>query len=572
MDLSHYPRPDFRRERFMLLDGIWDFDFDDEDRGLFEKWYLGHDYKRKIKVPFVYQAPLSGLGIEENHNILWYSRKFEYNLTSNKHLHLSIGASDYKTDVFINGEHVATHIGGYTPFSADITFLLKKGENNITVRVLDYPDPAQLRGKQYWKTPDRCWYKAHSGIWQSVWLEERDELYIECVHFTPSISDGSVKIHTILSSRPNNAITVNLDILFKGCLVNKVSFLITEREGEITLPVNGNDYIDEDGYWSPDNPVLYDVDISLSSGDKVSSYFGMREVEVRDGIIFLNNRPLYQRLVLDQGYYSDGHVTARTNEDYINDLSLVKSMGFNGVRMHQKIEDPRFYYQADRLGVLVWGELPSGYIYSDKEREEIIRSIELFICRDYNHPSIITWVPLNESWGVRKIALDKATQNFANTLYSLIKSLDPTRLVDTNDGWEQVESDILGIHDYVKDGEGLKKHWENPEKTLKSVADWRPVYSKGYSYKGEPVILSEFGGIAFLSDETQGWGYSGVEKDERSFLLRLGSLIDALRANPLFQGFCYTQLFDTYQEVNGLLTQERKIKVDIEKLREIFSK
>ena len=572
IDRSRYPRPDFIRKDITSLDGEWLFDFDDENLGVKEKWYVSHDYKRRITVPFPHQSELSGINDSSIHPIMWYSRFINKKPSQNKRLFLCFGAVDNTVDVFINGCHVSHHEGGYLPFSADITDYVKGKDDTITVRVEDYPDPSEIRGKQYWQQPDRCWYTGFSGIWQSVYLEERVDTYISSVKFIPSTVDNTVEVRVSLSTQYPKETKVNCLITLRDKIINESSLLLQGREGKTVNSLHGDDLIDEDSYWSPDNPVLYDVMIKTDTGDEVYSYFGLREIEIRNGIIYLNNRPLYQRLVLNQGYYPKGHSTPSSVEQYKTDLMLIKEMGFNGVRMHQKIEDPHFYYFADTLGLLVWGELPSGYLFSDHERKSVIDQMTAFISRDFNHPSIITWVPFNESWGVRKISSNKEQQVFVEAIYSLIKALDPTRLVDSNDGWEQVKSDILGIHDYARDGEALSSHWKRGKETLCDTVGWRPIYAQNHQYSGEPILLTEFGGIALSEGEKEGeWGYEGIERNTEDFLKRLESLMISIKENPLFQGFCYTQFADVYQEINGLVDDNHKPKLDVEAIRRVIT-
>ena len=323
-------------------------------------------------------------------------------------------------------------------------------------------------------------------------------------------------------------------------------------------------------------PSLYEVELILTYGnlsDRVSSYFGMRKIEVRNGHILLNNKPLYQRLILDQAYWEESLLTAPSDQSFIDDITLIKEMGFNGVRLHQKIEDPRFYYWADRLGLLVWAEMPSTYSYNQRATWNITRELHDFIARDRNHPSIICWVPLNESWGVRNIYANPDQQRFAVSLYHFIRMLDPSRLINTNDGWEQVTSDMCGIHDYIGDGESFSHIWKDIPTLLDGTTQGRMIYASGFSYEGQPILVTEFGGIAFSSDmKGNNWGYADSVENETQFLARLRSLIKAISEKKELQGFCYTQLTDVMQEVNGLLSITRKPKCPIEEIRNIIQK
>jgi hypothetical protein len=306
--------------------------------------------------------------------------------------------------------------------------------------------------------------------------------------------------------------------------------------------------------------------------DKVKTYFGMRKISVKGDMILLNNRPLYQKLILDQGYWPESLITPPSDEAIKYDIEMTKKMGFNGARKHQKIEDPRYYYWADKLGLLVWGEVPSAYNFNSEEISNITLEFMEFINRDYNHPCIITWVPLNESWGVRNIVSDKNQQDFAKALYYTAKALDGTRLVSSNDGWEQVTSDINAVHDYVARGEAFEKKYSDNEKLFEGSVDWRMLYAEGEKYNGEPVIITEYGGIAFANNASgQNWGYGYGVKDEEDFFERYEGLLKAIKNTPYIRGYCYTQLTDVLQEVNGLMTPDRKMKVDIERVKKANS-
>ena len=283
----------------------------------------------------------------------------------------------------------------------------------------------------------------------------------------------------------------------------------------------------------------------------------------------LNNRPLYQKLILDQGYWPESLLTPPSDEAIRFDIEMTKKMGFNGARKHQKIEDPRYYYWADRLGLLVWGEMPSAYDFNTEEIENITREWMEFINRDYNHPCIITWVPFNESWGVRNIYTDKNQQNFALTLYHISKAIDGTRLVSTNDGWENVKSDFCAIHDYIAWGEEFAEKYCDKSILYELNTSGRMTFAQGYEYEGQPVIITEYGGIAFESPDRKAWGYHEAVKDVQGFINRYSSITDAIRKTKYIRGYCYTQLTDVMQEINGLMTADRKLKVPLDEIQKI---
>lgn len=318
-------------------------------------------------------------------------------------------------------------------------------------------------------------------------------------------------------------------------------------------------------------PQYYDLKVELLDPngevlDTVESYFGMRKIETRDGKVYLNDRPLYQRLVLDQGYFPGGLLTAPTDEDLRRDIELAKEMGFNGARKHQKIEDPRWLYWADTLGFLVWGEMANAYTYSPDYVRRIIAEWQEALCRDHNHPCIIAWVPMNESWGVSELATDPKQREHLLALYHLTRSLDSTRLVISNDGWEHALTDLCTIHNY-HDVEDLAASYATSESGVAARPVNRPIYVPGYGYRGEPILITEFGGIAFSGGRRTDWGYRTVA-DAGEFLERHEALIAALIHCEPVQGFCYTQLTDVEQEVNGLLTFDRTPKADLARIRD----
>lgn len=572
-----YPRPDFQRAEWLNLNGEWNFEFDDSNLGEVEGWYKSHDYSRKITVPFCYQSKLSGINSQELHEYLWYKKEFELPESFNgKNVLLHFGAVDYIAKVWVNGEYAGNHKGGHINFKLDVTRFLVQGKNVIVVKAEDKYDTVQPRGKQYWKEkPDRCWYTATSGIWQSVWLESVGEVNIDRFRITPDIDRKNVFVELFLNNFVDEA-ELEVTVTYKGGIVKKLCTAITDRISKLTLDIREEDYIDEVHYWTPERPNLYDIEFKLTKKgeqlDLVKSYFGMRKISVKGDLVLLNNKPYYQRLILDQGYWPESLLTPPSDEAIIYDIEMTKKFGFNGARKHQKFEDPRYYYWADKLGLLVWGEMPSAYNFNAEQIENVTAEWIEFISRDYNHPCIVTWVPLNESWGVRNIISDRKQQSFARSLYYITKSLDDTRLISTNDGWEMVDTtDIVGIHDYVAWGENFTPRYLDMETLLESDAQGRMLYAEGNQYLGQPILLTEYGGIAFEDKSKESWGYYGAVKDEGSFFKRYSSITGAIKGIQYIRGYCYTQLTDVMQEVNGLMTADRKVKIDVEKFREINS-
>lgn len=572
---SELPRPDFAREDWVSLNGTWMFAFDDNKRGLDLNYHRGENYDREITVPFCFQSELSGINESEYHETVWYARNF---LITDKEIKntclLKFGAVDYEANIWINGEYVGCHEGGHVQFSFDISRYLREGSNLLAVSARDDRSCDRARGKQSWSDdPDLYWYSNTTGIWQSVWLEFTGGCHLTNLHLIPDIDNRAVGLELFLS-QPDKAL-LEVEISYAGSRKKWFSTVIHDSYVRECITLGEEDYIDEIHYWSPEKPQLYDITVTLIKEgqvtDRVSSYFGMRKIHTADGDVYLNNKLLYQRLVLDQGYWKESMMTPPSDEAIRRDVELTLKMGFNGVRKHQKFEDPRFYYWADRLGLLVWGELPSGYLFNTNEIRNLEREWLDFVDQTYNHPSVITWVLFNESWGVRNIVADKRQQAFASGLYYMTKAFDGTRPVSSNDGWEQVENtDLFAIHDYVRDGDELRSRYRDFDKFCKTGVGRRRVLAEGQSYKGQPFILSEFGGVAFTGGVGKDWGYNETAANREEFIGRIKSMVDAVWEQREMKGFCYTQLTDVMQEINGLLDEEHNPKVDIKELHSVF--
>ena len=573
---NEYPRPHFRRDNWLSLNGIWEFEFDDNHDGEIRGIHSGKvKLEKEINVPFTYQYPDSGIGDKTFHDTLWYRRSFVYDRAGERAI-LGFNGSDYITTVWVNGNFAVSHQGGFAPFTADITKFLKEGENVIVVRCYDPLDPTIPRGKQSWiNDPFACWYTPNSGIWQSVWIDYVGADSIEDFSITPDIDTNSFSGEIKLSNA--SADLIEMQVYYDGKLLKRQMFSPDGKYTRYTVSMMEINFVDEITYWAPEHPNLFYVDIILHKDgsvlDTVHTRFGMRKISVSDdGRVLLNNKPLYQRLILDQGYWKNSGLTPPDVDALKFDLTYMKEAGFNGARKHQKFEDPYYYYLADELGLLTWCEMPSSYnfntdevAYVTKEWQEIVNTAKKF-------SSIITYVPINESWGVRKALTSKEQQNFAKSLYYLTKSIDPSRLVSTNDGWENLsDSDILAIHDYASLGKELwVKYNENTYND--AFQTFRRVYANDNPYLGQPVLLTEFGGIMFERDQKDNnWGYNSAAKNDDEFLARLKELVDGIY-DADFQGFCYTQMTDVQQEVNGLLDDEHNPKIDPKKIRDILVK
>lgn len=569
-----YPRPQLERADWLNLNGEWRFEYDDTDTGLTERWFASAAFSRRITVPFAYQSRLSGIGETDFHDIVWYEREFELPETwAGRRVLLHFGAVDYEAQVWVNGLWVTQHEGGHVPFHADITHALQPGSNRVTVRAQDVSkDLEQPRGKQYWERESASiFYTRTTGIWQTVWLEPVHETHLERFKVTPDIDNGQIQLQCELAGfAPDTQIDVK--ILYAGQPIAALTHAADEVRSLLTVAVGSGDDLH---LWSPESPALYDLTLRVHRGgetlDEVTSYFGMRKISIEDGQVMLNNQPYYMRLVLDQGYHPDGLLTFPSDEAIKRDAELTKAMGFNGARKHQKVEEPRYLYWADRLGLLVWGEMANAYRYSEIAVRRITQEWLAAIERDFNHPSIVAWVPINESWGVPDLPGDPRQTDHLLALYHLVRSVDPTRLVISNDGWEHARTDLLTIHDYEGDGDVLHERYASLESILQVRPANRDLYAPGYSYDGAPVLVTEFGGIGYQKDEQEGWGYTTATDDDE-FIRRYRAVIDAILASPVVQGFCYTQFSDVEQEINGLLTYDRQPKVDLAIIQQITAR
>ncbi len=591
---TEYPRPQLVRENWKNLNGKWRFAFDDQDIGIKEQWFEKEEkYPYTIEVPFVYQSKLSGIGLREPHDIVWYQKEFEIAWTQHEAVILHMGAVDYEADIYINGNHVCSHIGGHTSFEVDITdFLRQEGRQVISVRAKDpCTDESIPRGKQFWEEKSRgIWYTNTTGIWQTVWLEVVEQQHIKALYITPQFDAGKVQVDLEIANAGTESVlwyyifyhgekvaSGSVDVTVQKRTLEKISFTADLFQEHIFR----TNYHGESWAWTPETPNLFDMELSLTAGseilDKVYSYFGMRKVEAKNGMVYLNNMPYYQKLILDQGYWPEGLLTAPSDEDYRKDIQMAKDMGFNGCRKHQKTEDPRFLHWADKMGFLVWGECANAAVFNRESVERLMIEWKDILKRDYNHPCIITWVPVNESWGVPNIAFDRQQQHFSQALYHLLHTLDTTRLVISNDGWAATDTDIVAVHNYAhgqaqetEQYQYFKETLSTKEYLLKRHSSPWPNFAEGFCYQGQPILLTEFGGIGYNVVEQSGWGYTLVESEE-AFLCEYKRVLEAVLASKALWGFCYTQLTDVEQEVNGLLTYDRRPKCDLGKICEINS-
>ena len=585
-----YPRPQFVRDNWVNLNGTWDFGFDDANQGEKEKWYETFPGELKIEVPFTYETKLSGIQDERRHDNIWYHKTITVDaskLTDNRLL-IHFEGSDFHTKLWVNGAYAGDHKGGYARFSFDITELVKDGENELTVKVEDSFDTQQPRGKQRWIDENfGCWYVQTTGIWKTVWTEYVPDIRLDYVKMTPNLHDMALEIEYQIdapeSAMAGGNLMVVATVTFGDMLISKTMTVMTSDHTKTKIDVfhktNGQANCGMEWgvrTWSPESPDLYDITFEVVSDgkilDTVGSYFAMREIRIDGSNILLNGHPLYQRLILDQGYWKDSHLTPPSEEALIEDIDKIHALGYNGLRKHQKIEDERFLYWCDVKGMLVWSEMAAAYEYSDYAVEEFTREWLEIVHQNYNHPCIITWTPFNESWGISQVETEPMQQHFTEMIYHLTKSIDRYRPVIVNDGWEHTVSDIITLHDYEEVGETFyKRYMEFKEQILTTEvyhSSSKSALANGFAYKGQPIIISEYGGIAFNNDDS-GWGYGNKVNTKEDFIRRFDEITTAVKELPYCCGFCYTQVSDVQQEINGLMDMDRNFKVDPAVIKEI---
>ena len=574
-----YPRPQLQRSNWMSLNGLWKFTFD--DAGHFVLPSDISSWTHTIEVPFAPECVRSGIGDTGFHPNCWYEREFDFTKGQGRVL-LHFGAVDYYARVWVNDQFVGDHEGGHTPFSIDITPVWNEnGTQKVAVWVQDDPcDLAKPRGKQDWQLePHSIWYPRTTGIWQTVWVEHVPTTYIDRIGWAPQFERWEIGFRAFIAGEHLNGLQLKVKLILGNQLLVNDSYEVFNGEAhrQIAFSDPGIDDYRNELLWSPEKPTLIQAEIQLWDKDQlldeVKSYTAMRTVGIQRDRFMLNGRPYYLRLVLDQGYWPDTLMTAPSDEALRRDVELAKSMGFNGVRKHQKIEDPRFLYWADVLGLMVWEEMPSAYRFTPKAVKRILHEWTEVINRDISHPCIVVWVPFNESWGVPNLTETAAHRDYVQALYYLTKTLDPTRPVIGNDGWESITTDIIAIHDYDTQPQRLVKRY-GAEVKLSDLFDrkrpgGRVLTLDGYPHQGQPVMLTEFGGIGYAIGEPEAdkaWGYersSNISELE----MKYAALLETVNRIEIFSGFCYTQFTDTFQEANGLLYADRTPKFPLEAIR-----
>ena len=602
MKRPEYPRPQFVRSEWLCLNGEWEFEIDQGDSGL-ERGLLERSLIEKIQVPFCPESRLSGIERKDFLKAVWYRRKLSIPAEwKSSRVLLHFQAVDYDTMAWINGKEAGRHRGGFSPFTFDITELLAPGEEGVLVlRARDGDEMPQPRGKQTRSYEGYgALYGRTTGIWQTVWLEPVPQIHLKRPRITPDLASGSFRItQEISNSRPGTRLSITVSDQ-AGIVVSQTVNAVSDFTPSVSMQIPPQRL----RLWSPDDPHLYDLKIELMNEegtvlDSARSYAGMRSISIEGKAVKLNGNTLFQRLVLDQGYYPEGLMTAPSDEDLIQDIRLSQSVGFNGARLHQKVFEERFLFHADRMGYLVWGEfgdwgarglssLPHHQRFSPAYITEWLEVLQ----RDYSHPSIIGWCPLNETW--QPITdfiseLDDVTRG----MYLATKAMDLTRPVLDTSGYSHriVDVDIYDSHDYEQNPEILRVNqsglasgkpyrntWMERQQAARYVerdAWGRNIMNEwSVEYQGQPYFVSEFGGIWWSSDQehVQSWGYGERPKSIEEFYERFEKLCEVLMQNPDMFGYCYTQLTDIDQEENGIFKYDRSSKFNAERLHAIQSK
>lgn len=562
---GEFPRPRLMRETWLNLNGVWQFEIDHGDSGRERGLVEAAGLSGTITVPFCPESALSGVAYKDFMAAVWYKREIALpeSWTGGRVL-LHVGAADHAAEAWVNGQSVGVHKGGYCSFSREITQALRSGANTITICARDNARGGrQPRGKQSESYQSRgCDYTRTTGIWQTVWLEYVPPVYICSLRSTPDAVNGRVHIEAAVDGDAAG-MTMTAAVSYEGAAVGQQSCRVEGSHVRLTVELS------EIHLWEAGHGRLYDLQLTLAGSggeDCVSSYFGLRSVGWSGKAMQLNGRNVFQRLVLDQGYYPDGIYTAPSDEALKADIELSMALGFNGARLHQKVFEPRFLYWADRLGYLVWGEYASWGldITTSRGLEDFLPEWIEVLQRDYSHPSIVGWCPFNETWD-----RDGTRQNdeVLRIVYLTTKAIDPTRPVIDTSGHYHVATDIFDVHDYEQDPQTFTSRYD----AMNAGGEIFTAFPDRQRYDEQPYFVSEYGGIWWNPGQTddRSWGYGHRPNSEAEFLQRYAALTGALLNNPSICAFCYTQLTDIEQEVNGLYTYDRKPKFDPAAIRAV---
>lgn len=588
-----YPRPQLVRARHVALDRRVGFAHDDADAGLAQHWERDDArFDRTIQLPFAPESAASGIAETGYHPYVWYripvtpADLAETGYRPGLRLLLHFGAVDHEAIVFVDGQRVGEHVGGQTAFHLDITDALgaEPGarEHVVVVRAADDPLDTRLpRGKQDWQEdPHAIWYHRTTGIWRTVWLEAVPPLHIDRLTWVTDVTHLQVRAHVELNRRPRTPAALRLDLSYEDLAVASVTASVSGRSVEVVADLSTIDEaaMRDDLLWAPQHPTLFDARLTLEADgqepDEIASYLGVRDVRAGRDRLLVNFEPVTLRAVLEQGFWPESGFTPPSTEAMRAEVQLVLDLGLNCARIHQKVEDPRLLYWADRLGLMLWGETAAAYNF-DSRAVQLLSTEWIEIVRaNASHPSIVAWVPFNESWGVLQVARDGAQQAYVRGLTDLTRALDPTRPVISNDGWEHANSDLLTIHDYDWRHDALRERYSpeglaHLERTLGPAG--RSLSAGERQRLDVPVLLTEIGGVRYVTEpsaETM-WGYSSAT-DADDYERRIRAIIEPVKESPVVGGYCWTQLTDTLQEANGLCDEHRRPKLPVETLRSLL--
>lgn len=574
-----HPRPVLVRPQWAPLDGPAGFATDDEGVGLDERWWERPErLDRTITLPFPPESRASGIADERPHPVVWYrialpaERLAAAGHRPGRRLLLHFGGVDYHAIVWVDGVEAGSHEGGQSPFALDVTDALTGGgPHTVVVRAWDDPhDRSQPRGKQTWRDePAGIWYQRSTGIWRPVWIESVPPVHVRRILWRTPAAEKAVTAVIELNRRPRRPLPLRLGLAHRGRPLARASAVARERITTVRLTVPGGAGL----RWGPEHPELVDAVVAVGD-DLVSSYLGLREIGTTPRALTLDGRPVYLRQVLEQCYWPDSLFSAPSARALADEAELVLRLGFNGMRIHQQSADPRLLHWADRLGLLVFGEIGAAHDFDSEAVRRLRREWAQVVRANQGHPSIVCWVPVNESWGFPDIPRRPEQARAAAALARLTRSIDPSRPALSNDGWHHVDSDLLTVHDYDANPARLRLRYRGrqmerwtapgvlgPARAFVVVGSDQPV--------DLPVLLDEFGGVDFRPNGGRGWGYSTVRTRGR-FVRRIGELVAAVRASDALGGYCWTQLTDTGQETNGLCDENRRPKAPVQELAAIF--
>lgn len=572
MIAPEYPRPSMYREHWRSLEGRWEFDFFDDYPITDAVHRVSGTLGMTIEVPFTYQCERSGIGDHTYHPCMVYRRRVK--LTEQELMQriiLHFGAVDYEAGIWIDGQCIGTHTGGYTPFSFDITSIIDGDEFLLAIEAVDTLSLEQPRGKQSWCDPVSCWYTPSSGIWQPVWLEFVPDTFITSCSASGEITDGHQIAVTVELNAPCPGGVIESTLSFRGEQLKSICIPCDalERSSVFTFPLT------EAHLWDVEHPDLYDITISCCTPegvqDTVMTYAAFRTVQWDRQGMKVNGTVRALKLVLDQGYWPHSGYSAPSAQAFADDILLMKQMGFNGCRKHMKYEDPRFYHQADVLGFYVWEEAPAFYEFSSSSARQFSSELRQIIRRDAHHPSVITWVLCNESWGIAAIREDRKIQQWLSKLTSEVRAGVGVPVID-NDGWEHLSGQIGTFHSYEHTNEQLRDDWDAARAGRSAGVHGRKLYVDEQYGSAAPLLLTEFGGLSFLerSDDRAAWGYGRARSSVEEFFEAVKLIIESAEELPDCAGWCYTQFCDVQQEKNGLLFADRRPKFPLQWLQELI--